>query len=1530
MGFLRFLNFEYKNYIASLLTTYDFIYSKQYGTESSAYKDVILQNFVTIGKKNLTSIENSMFKPYFSKIKYSKILDFRTRVHLLRDKIKSMVLSKIEIYSMMFERHIDYRELASNSVKLHAMQKKTMIEFRHLFSIGSKNIKLNREAIMFELCVLEKKYVSSQLKKHYLESLIDVKYRAGSVYTNDNSKNRFSFYNSSNIAIFARNNDNVFRIAKFTLNAAELLGLKKHEISGKALTEFMPPQISAMHDRIMLNYMNGNNNSNKKGRIITVVKSKKNISRSVVILPKLDYLMSDDIYIGALISIRKKNHYPLLFTDIAGKIVGWNNQALKVLSDKSSLSTESLFAMYPRLFMAYYPEIKRSLMSNENTTQIQYEMLDNKNLDDLSSNENELTEFNMTTVGDLRANNSKVYDVFQFQMFSKTESINEDAIDSQDEETKPPADSKNRLSNSNWTKFKSDLKTKDIMPKTFKLVAELITQQRKAILKNLTKIVRVKVSLETNHYQRHATLREISLQTIQKTSNRAKQFFRLFAENNPNLLMEVLMISPEALNTIYRICGYKHQMKAIMKDYKGTKSYNTPKSTKLLSDSQISGMSQLIQNSKAIIENEGNILGVMHELNEDWIINEVAEDGELSNTLKNTEPQQRLIHTESIYKRIEDLGVNREDSPVLNITEKTNNQQTPGRYTNLDVPKKSTYISLDPSSEVSNGEQLHTEEFVTVQLSEIIDNPMFEADQTPIDDINNTKSPFGSKSIASKLKSISFMGEFTRTRLNQIRDNIGYLKQTLVKEYDLSKINKIIEIVMAGMFTTYSNKSKNTFKIMTTKMSGQTGANGDIAHAGGSIQSSGYTYGNLLMSQNATLVNEAEIDFSDKDSISEIRYENTDPLKTIEHNDDPSTFFNSSSKRSVKEDLNSHQVRKRIKSSASRMKYKYCEYMLYLTTTVLISILIVVKVLYDQSISQLYLYEQQINRFGNLLRPLSFVFKESVKSFVVEELQINPELLVHKSFLYLSHNKHYLDAFSRQVRQTKEFYNSDLNTRFSFLPGIPAKDISVFGYEYTVLAEYSAAYRLLSQRGINYNGDEIYPTWEDLRNQTAILYQTLILSFEKEEKQSVVNLKNVYFYFNMSFISNCVISVCIVLIILIIGYLIHSQMKDIRDLLLKVDKAKFKLALKKLNRNTFEIDDYGNTGKREFKDIITSNLRNIEVADQGEEKDNRKNKKNNEKPKKKKQSLLTASNQSRSNQAERPYLRVNQNTVSYSTFSSFKRTPKKNLKILAVWMSLLMLLVNMPNIVNFFYLTSFYSDLLGSLNSSTSLTLASSSFYMLSALNYRGMFENTTTKTNQVFDYSLLKLRSKLESFIVKAKDLNDRLLVDNFATLQVCQTSIASMAKTTNKSLQNELCLYSSGGYSDYTWKKGLHELAFYYDKVDALESTKQNLQIYFTSTEFIKKDLKLFYMTLTIRELNLNFMAKILDMISDSSNTSNTLLSVYVCLVVIFVAYCKLWWIRGKLKLVADLKITFLIMNDEIIDNMYIKAYFGYEIGG
>ena len=92
---------------------------------------------------------------------------------------------------------------------------------------------------------------------------------------------------------------------------------------------------------------------------------------------------------------------------------------------------------------------------------------------------------------------------------------------------------------------------------------------------------------------------------------------------------------------------------------------------------------------------------------------------------------------------------------------------------------------------------------------------------------------------------------------------------------------------------------------------------------------------------------------------------------------------------------------------------------------------------------------------------------------------------------------------------------------------VPAADISVFGYQYTILNEYRDAYSLLLSQGPSYRGEDILKVWTALRNQTAILYQTLIISFEKEEIQSSGNLTQVYILFTLNFIINGLITLVI-------------------------------------------------------------------------------------------------------------------------------------------------------------------------------------------------------------------------------------------------------------------------------------------------------------------------------------------------------------------------------------------------------------------
>ena len=128
-------------------------------------------------------------------------------------------------------------------------------------------------------------------------------------------------------------------------------------------------------------------------------------------------------------------------------------------------------------------------------------------------------------------------------------------------------------------------------------------------------------------------------------------------------------------------------------------------------------------------------------------------------------------------------------------------------------------------------------------------------------------------------------------------------------------------------------------------------------------------------------------------------------------------------------------VKKRIVTSGNRMKYHYIQWVMYSLTIILVGLKILVKILYDDSVSKLYVYEQQINRFSNLLRPLGFIFKESILSWIANELDIDSSKLPNQRLIYSTHNGYYLTRYSNQTFDTKDFYNQDLNTRFSFLDG---------------------------------------------------------------------------------------------------------------------------------------------------------------------------------------------------------------------------------------------------------------------------------------------------------------------------------------------------------------------------------------------------------------------------------------------------------------------------------------------------------------
>ena len=75
-------------------------------------------------------------------------------------------------------------------------------------------------------------------------------------------------------------------------------------------------------------------------------------------------------------------------------------------------------------------------------------------------------------------------------------------------------------------------------------------------------------------------------------------------------------------------------------------------------------------------------------------------------------------------------------------------------------------------------------------------------------------------------------------------------------------------------------------------------------------------------------------------------------------------------------------------------------------------------------------------------------------------------------------------------------------------------------------------------------------------------------------------------------------------------------------------------------------------------------------------------------------------------------------TVANTTYSTLVRYPSFNYKKLYIWIVAVQVFINLPSIINYFYLNSFYYDLELAIKSSASINIASTSVYIETSIMY--------------------------------------------------------------------------------------------------------------------------------------------------------------------------------------------------------------------
>ena len=572
MGNLRFLIHEYHNPLSAMLFAYNYIYSKRYETENSLSRDIYLQNVLNICKRNYMSEQDASYRSYFQKMDIGGIMDYRLRVDCLMLTVDDLIKQKVDLYDILSKSRVDYKMMINISEKLYDETQRVQKEIDHLISVKGTNSKLLKCASRFELIVQERRRLSKKLRSYYGEVINESKTNTGIVQS-EVSKSKFNVLHSSNSVIFCRYQNGGFKVVDHSQNALSIFGMDYNhpELRGSLLSRFMCEEISQVHDKMMIGYLNGQSNLSANGKVKTMIIGADSYCRSVIILPKINCLLTEEVYIGGLISPRLKNALPMLYVDRKGTILATNSEAEEFLSvDNYLMSDSSLFLMMPRLVKIFYPV--KDMKTIRETDSIESRIEDeNKDL-------NFENNFMSSRMGNRKESLVESIDVsmYLFQIFSNF--MNSKTGDNWDLKKKESIELNDRtqilekinpdfVAGKDKVNLQTEMEGKRIeYSKLLENIKNVFSSNADRILMNPMSTFKLRSSLEKFTFSNDLVFYEICLQNLSNSDKVSNTFFKLTLKQRCDNLFEHLCVQPETIEYLVQMCNLTQNISKYMGD----------------------------------------------------------------------------------------------------------------------------------------------------------------------------------------------------------------------------------------------------------------------------------------------------------------------------------------------------------------------------------------------------------------------------------------------------------------------------------------------------------------------------------------------------------------------------------------------------------------------------------------------------------------------------------------------------------------------------------------------------------------------------------------------------------------------------------------------------------------------------------------------------------------------------------------------------------------------------------------------------
>jgi hypothetical protein len=136
-----------------------------------------------------------------------------------------------------------------------------------------------------------------------------------------------------------------------------------------------------------------------------------------------------------------------------------------------------------------------------------------------------------------------------------------------------------------------------------------------------------------------------------------------------------------------------------------------------------------------------------------------------------------------------------------------------------------------------------------------------------------------------------------------------------------------------------------------------------------------------------------------------------------------------------------------------------------------------------------------------------------------------------------------------------------------------------------------------------------------------------------------------------------------------------------------------------------------------------------------------------------------------------------------------------------------------------------------------------------------------------------------------------------------------------------------------DYSLLRGIYkitsEVQFLSQEVEIMlnsgNNTVNDVRAFFESDSFRDFDKLVFYQTIAMKQISGDYMEEILrNRINQTSVESNTIQTSYFILVLLYLVMYRLVRIRQLMQKWTNLQDVFMISNDSVVNNVYVKAFF------